>query len=241
MDDRRSGSLEQRIAALRARMEEGLPRRAHALRDAAARLASGDPGSRDEIGRLAHQLRGTAGSYGFGALGERAAEVEGEARDASVADGAIVSAAIALAIELEHATPSTEAPGARSAVSLEGRIVLAIDDDHDTRRLLELTLRSIGRCDARIVASPREALAISAREALDLVIVDAMMPAMSGLELATRLRAGARTASTPIAFLSAAAEDEIGWTLPDRSAWMRKPFRPRELLARLSELVESAR
>lgn len=233
------GSLETRLAALRTQVEQGLPKRAEALRDAVARLAGGDHAARTDIRRHAHKLHGTAGSFGLEEMGARAAELEHAADDASIEDGAIADSALALARAIEGARVlAPEIAPARA--SLAGARVLAIDDDVATRKLLELTLCSIGRCDARIVASADDALARLADGDLDLVIVDAMMPMMSGLELATKVRASARNADVPIAFLSAAAHEELGWQLPPRSTWLRKPFRPGDLLDRLSALVHGA-
>lgn len=233
------GSLEDRLAALRTQVEQGLPKRAQALRDAVARLADGDRSARDDIRRHAHKLHGSAGSFGLDALGERAAEVERSAADASVEDGAIRAEALELAIAIDGA--NVLVPGtAPTRASLAGVRVLAVDDDVATRKLLDLTLRSIGRCDAHILGSPEHALALLEAHVFDVVIVDAMMPGMSGLDLATKLRASPRGARVPIAFLSAAARDELGWELPPQSAWLRKPFRPGELLDRLSEIVHGA-
>ncbi|RZO59750.1 MAG: hypothetical protein EVA89_14920, partial [Sandaracinaceae bacterium] len=62
------GELEARLAALHARTREGFAQRAEGLREAADRLERGDDDARDEIRRLAHKLRGVAGSAGHGGL-----------------------------------------------------------------------------------------------------------------------------------------------------------------------------
>ncbi|MDQ3034579.1 MAG: Hpt domain-containing protein, partial [Myxococcota bacterium] len=88
-------SLEARLSVLRKQMEDGFPRRAAELRAAVDRLAGGEVGARAEIRRLAHKLRGTAGSYGHTALGEQAGDVEVLAA-ADGEPGALVAAALGL-------------------------------------------------------------------------------------------------------------------------------------------------
>lgn len=235
-------------------MEDGLPRRATELRAATDRLAGGDRAARDEIRRLAHKLRGTAGSHGYAALGEEAGRVEAAAAGPDADDAALVRAALGLVTSIARAqrtaadgavedastsgAPRASAVGASALPSLGGKRLLAIDDDPATRRLLELTLRTMGGSDARILESPTEALELAARERFDLAIVDAMMPECTGLDFARALRARESARSLRIAFLSAASSEELGWTLPEGSTWLRKPFRPRDLLASIAELLD---
>nr|MDQ3037943.1 response regulator [Myxococcota bacterium] len=130
-------------------------------------------------------------------------------------------------------------PAAIAIPTLAGRRLLALDDDLSTRKLLALTLGTMGRGDVRIVEVPDEALAMIDAEHFDLAIVDAMMPTTTGLAFALAVRACERGATIPIVFLSAASQDELGWTLPANATWLRKPFRPRELLEALVRILDA--
>lgn len=237
-DEFSSPSLDARLFAARKQMQSGLPGRAADLRAAVDRFGSGDPAARDDIRRLAHKLRGTAGSHGMIALGEQAGVVEALATADGI-DAELVASALALVVSIVAAAREAQqlevAPSAvaMKVPSLAGLRLLAIDDDASTRKLLALTLGSMGRCDARVLEAPEEALALLETERFDLVIVDAMMPSITGIAFANEVRAQRHGATIPIVFLSAASHEELGWALPTRTTWLRKPFRPQELLESL--------
>jgi len=151
--------------------------------------------------------------------------------------------------ESANAEPVAPAVRARPAMpqvapELEGLIVLAADDDDATRRLLEITLGQLGRMSATTFErAPLLLEELASRERVDLVVVDAMMPDMSGLELLEAVVArGLHARGTRFVVLSAATPEELGWVLPAgiEVGWLRKPFRPRELLSSLTVLVSRA-
>lgn len=262
--------LEARLAGLKAKMVRGLPDRALELNNALAQLAAGAPNAREELKRYAHKLRGVAGTYGFDGLTERAADGERAARDGSdealkgaieallteihttiaetpaptpVADAAepTVSAPPA-PVTPAPVTPAPVTPAPVTEVGpLVGLRVLAADDDDATRRLLEITLRQVAKCDAQLFDRGLGLLdALQARDEVDLVIVDAMMPEMNGLEfLQAVVATGQQAKARLFIVLSAATAEELGWALPPELAmgWLRKPFRPRELVASLEALI----
>jgi CheY-like chemotaxis protein/HPt (histidine-containing phosphotransfer) domain-containing protein len=135
-----------------------------------------------------------------------------------------------------HAT-LPRAPRARAG---EGLRVLAMDDDAVTRRLLLLTLEQVGGFETVVVGSAAEALAALAQRTFDLVVSDAMMPDMNGREFARIARANG--AAMPIVILSAASPDELGWTADASSGhrWLRKPFKPTELVRELLRITGRA-
>jgi CheY-like chemotaxis protein/HPt (histidine-containing phosphotransfer) domain-containing protein len=255
--------LEARLAGLKAKMVRGLPDRVRELEGALTQLRARDPSAREALKRFSHKLRGVAGTYGFQTLTERAAEGEHAAREGS--DEALVAAieallqAIHVAIQaappsestsppitatpLEATPPNVPAPAA-STSPLLGLNVLAADDDDATRRLLEITLRQVAKCEASLFDRGHGLLAaLEARDAVDLVIVDAMMPEMNGLEfLEAVVASGQGKKARLFVVLSAATAEELGWKLPTelRLGWLRKPFRPRELVAQLEALMLEA-
>jgi CheY-like chemotaxis protein/HPt (histidine-containing phosphotransfer) domain-containing protein len=250
-------ALEARLAALKDKMARGLPDRAAEIEHAATRLASGDVSARDDLRRLAHKLRGIAGSYGYPHLTELAGQLETLARS-EASDTEVLARARDLASATREAGPQSgvvakpeDQPAPRSeeprkaampavAPGLVGLEVLAADDDDATRRLLEITLVQLGRMKGALFdRGPLLLDELAKRERVDLVVVDAMMPDMNGLELIEAAVArGLASRVSRFVVLSAATAEELGWVLPPglRVGWLRKPFRPKELLTALAAL-----
>lgn len=232
--------LEDRLAALGAATREGFADRAAELRAAADRLENGDDAARDEIRRLAHKLRGVAGSAGRPDLTDRAARLEdaakSEASPLAIAEGA---RRLAAATERDASSaPKRRESGKMSKREPLGWRVVALDDESSTRRLLEITLVNVGGCDAEVHESAENAMRAVTDAPPDLVIVDAMMPEVTGLTFLSGVRR--KVGPIPVVILSAATPEELGWTLPDdpQLAWMRKPFRPAALLDELRSFLE---
>ncbi|HEX4893909.1 MAG TPA: response regulator [Hyphomicrobiaceae bacterium] len=117
--------------------------------------------------------------------------------------------------------------------------VLVVDDDAQIRQLVSKLLREHG---FRVTAARdgREMRAILETTAVDLVVLDLMLPGTDGLELCRWLR---RTTSLPVIMLTARGSDtdrivglEIG-----ADDYVAKPFNPRELLARINAVLRRAR
>jgi len=231
-------------------MEKGLAQRATELRDLAERLISGDTEALKAIKTAAHKLRGIAGTYGHQDLTDLAKELEQKTSVSTKEE--IISLAHQLAsaaLEISHREAAAQSgeeaaktmpqpsPGAPST---EYRI-LAIDDDSQTRELLDLTLRRLGKFNATILSSAQKALELLQNEPFDLVLVDAMMPDMDGRKFIHALKAtGGEAANVTIAILSAASAEELGWQeLHQWSVnWMSKPFRPQQLVEEIRKLLE---
>jgi two-component system phosphate regulon response regulator PhoB len=116
--------------------------------------------------------------------------------------------------------------------------VLIIEDEPASRELIAVNIRHAGYTP--ILAAD----AASARRQIDaalpdLILLDWMLPDQSGVELARRLRAEARTRDLPIILLTARAEESDKLQGFDSGAddYMTKPFSPRELLARVRALL----
>lgn len=109
--------------------------------------------------------------------------------------------------------------------------ILVVDDEVAIADLVARLVRAEG-FDARACYAGRDALEAFAREHFDLVILDIMMPGMSGFEVCSALR---RTSDAPVIFLSAKDEETdkvVGLTL-GADDYVTKPFKPRELMARV--------
>jgi len=113
--------------------------------------------------------------------------------------------------------------------------LLVVDDDARIRSLLSRFLAEAGY---RVTAagSAAEARARLSGLTFDLLILDVMMPGESGMELARDLRA---RSEVPILMLTALgeAEDRIRGLETGVDDYMAKPFEPRELLLRISNLL----
>ena len=111
-----------------------------------------------------------------------------------------------------------------------GRLrLLLVDDDPSLRKLLSATLDGFD-LELEEAASAEEADAAIERQLPDVVVLDIAMPGTDGLELCRRLKAGAADERVPVVLLTgsdapAAAAEQCG-----ADAYLRKPFRPLELL-----------
>ena len=117
------------------------------------------------------------------------------------------------------------------------RTVLIVDDESSIREMLAIALEMAGfvTIQAENAASALEHIA---SRLPDLMIVDWMMPNMSGLELCRRLRRNPDTASIPLILLTARVEEGAKITgLEVADDYITKPFSPRELVARLKAIL----
>ena len=116
--------------------------------------------------------------------------------------------------------------------------VLVVEDDAGIQELLKFTLDSAGY-ETRVADTAEKALQLIHQELPDLLILDWMLPAMSGLQFARQLRSDARTRPLPIIMVTARGEE------PDRVAGLEegaddyivKPFSPKELIARVHAVL----
>ncbi len=95
--------------------------------------------------------------------------------------------------------------------TLDGKRVLVVDDDPDARSMLAKILKE-ERAEVVGAASGDEAMAMIAESPPDLVLLDLMMPGMSGFEMVARLRAQPSAAAVPVMIVSAkelTAEDVL--------------------------------
>ena len=116
--------------------------------------------------------------------------------------------------------------------------VLVIDDEKDLLELVRYNLEK-EHLDVITATDGQSGLDIGLRHKPDLVLLDLMMPGMSGLEVCKQLRADARTGRVPIIMLTAkAAEtDKIVGLEMGADDYITKPFSVRELLARVRAVL----
>ncbi len=118
--------------------------------------------------------------------------------------------------------------------------VLIADDEKDIRRLVVFTLQRAGY-EVIEAADGKQALEIAGQHAFDLILLDVMMPFISGYDVCRQLRRQPDTQSVPVLFLSAKAQAfEIGEGLAaGGSDYLIKPFLPRELAEKVRQLTDT--
>jgi len=120
--------------------------------------------------------------------------------------------------------------------------ILVAEDDRDIADLIAHYFRKQG-WEPHLVAAGDDALAYAKRHAIDLVILDLMMPGLSGLEVCRALRGDKTTESIPIIMVTARAEETDRIVGLDIGAddYLAKPFSPNELVARVRALFRRAK
>lgn len=117
--------------------------------------------------------------------------------------------------------------------------ILIADDEKDVRNLVRFTFERRG-FEVVEAADGIQALTVAHRESPDLIILDAMMPGMSGYEASRELKKAEATKGIPIVFLSAKGQTyEVAEGLEAGAvAYIVKPFAPKELVAQVQEILQ---
>ena len=117
------------------------------------------------------------------------------------------------------------------------RRVLIVDDEPAVREMLAVALEMAG-FEVKEAEDASTALHQVASSLPDLMLIDWMMPQVSGLELCRRLRRNPDTANIPLILLTARGEEDAKITgLEVADDYITKPFSPRELVARLKAIL----
>ena len=116
--------------------------------------------------------------------------------------------------------------------------ILVVEDEQPIRDLIAFGLRRAG-CEVALAGHSQAALASIGDRRPDLVLVDWMLPDMSGLELVRALRRDANTRDIPIMMLTARAEeaDKVAGLETGADDYLTKPFSARELIARIQAVL----
>lgn len=121
---------------------------------------------------------------------------------------------------------------------MAGKRILVVDDEAPIRQMIALALERAGY--VVLHAADAEEAQVSIHEHLpDLVLLDWMMPGMSGIELARQLRRDKYTRELPTILLTARGEEDDRIRGLDSGAddYVVKPFSPRELIARIKAVL----
>jgi diguanylate cyclase (GGDEF)-like protein len=231
------------LAAMNAEYGRHLRRRLASLTDA---LAKARAGSRDAVEAAyydAHKLHGSAGSFGFVAVGEASGRLEvlvKPAREGREVDWDAIDAALR---ELAETIAGPTSPAeARKPTSLMGTVLVA---DDDAEWLAEV--EKMGRDhEVRVVVAQgvEEALERAREQWMDGALLHVHLGGSEGgFDAAARLRSEEELHSLPLGFFS--AEGDLAHRLAAAHAggslYLRRPFVPADLVGAVERLVAARR
>ncbi len=119
--------------------------------------------------------------------------------------------------------------------------VLVVDDERDLVSLLDFNLRQAG-FETTLAYAGEEALSAARRRPPDLVLLDLMLPDMSGTEVCRQLKSDPRTRSVPVVMLTARGDEldrVVGFEV-GADDYVTKPFSVRELVLRVRAVLRRA-
>ncbi len=119
--------------------------------------------------------------------------------------------------------------------------ILLVEDEEGIREMLEMVLEQ-GNFQVTAVETAEEALNHLADHIPDLLLLDWMLPGISGVELARRIKKDDSLNNIPIILLTArgAEEDKVRGLEIGADDYVTKPFSPKELIARIKAVLRRA-
>jgi DNA-binding response OmpR family regulator len=123
-------------------------------------------------------------------------------------------------------------------VNESGKIVV-IDDEESVRDVVKAYLEKDG-FTVFVAANGREGLTLAEKQHPDLIVLDLMLPDVSGEEICEEVRS---RSDVPIVMLTAKASEEerVGGLVAGADDYLVKPFSPRELVARVRAVLRRTR
>lgn len=124
---------------------------------------------------------------------------------------------------------------------MSGRTILIVDDEEPIREMVSVALEMAGY-NCLEAADAKQAHAHVIDHKPDLILLDWMLPGISGIEFARRLKRNELTSEIPIVMLTAKGEEDhkIQGLETGADDYIVKPFSPRELAARLKAVLRRA-
>ena len=119
--------------------------------------------------------------------------------------------------------------------------VLLVDDERDLLSLLDFNLRAAG-FETALATTGEQALSQARRRVPDVVVLDLMLPDLSGTEVCRQLKADPRTRHVPVVMLTAKGDEVdrvVGFEV-GADDYVTKPFSVRELVLRLRAVLRRA-
>jgi two-component system, OmpR family, phosphate regulon response regulator PhoB len=116
--------------------------------------------------------------------------------------------------------------------------ILVVDDERDVTELLAYTLKAKGFV-VEAVNDPHRSIGVARTFLPDLIILDVMMPDLTGIQICRMVRADAKLKKVPVIFLTAKAEegDRIQGLETGADDYLCKPFSTKELILRIQTIL----
>lgn len=120
--------------------------------------------------------------------------------------------------------------------------VLVVDDEESIRDMIQFALEQ-SNMKVHTASSAYEAILKINEKRPDIILMDWMMPGVSGIELTRRLRKDDHTSEIPIIMLTAriTEDDKVTGLEAGADDYLIKPFSPRELMARIKAVLRRSR
>jgi CheY-like chemotaxis protein/HPt (histidine-containing phosphotransfer) domain-containing protein len=203
--------------------------------------AQGPAGPVDTLTQAAHRLTGLAGTIGFPTISARAAELE--ALVAGVGDGTVDALRARVVVDAMEEAFVTDLPNqppqAAPAVGpvFAARTVVIAEDDPDVIRIVGAQFRAIGYRTVLALDGAQAVTAVRAH-APDALVLDLMMPALSGFDVLTAIRESPGPHPRIVVLSARGREADVARAFElGADDYMTKPFNPQELTARIARLV----
>jgi DNA-binding response OmpR family regulator len=121
---------------------------------------------------------------------------------------------------------------------MQGKKILIVEDDKHISKLVKYNLEKTG-LECSVVVTGEDALNALDSQAVDLIVLDVMLPKMDGFEVCKRIRQNSQWSSIPIIMLTARGEevDRIVGLELGADDYIVKPFSPRELMLRIKAIL----
>ena len=117
--------------------------------------------------------------------------------------------------------------------------VLVAEDDPDIQIILKMILTRLGKCDVTVTDQGDQVLPLVQSQKPALILLDVMLPEMSGTEICKALKENPETAAIPVIFLTARSMPVEAQKAMELGAlgYLAKPFDPMTLVGQINELL----
>jgi DNA-binding response OmpR family regulator len=218
------------LEELKEQYRKSLSEKSQSIRELVRALRQGDSKAADEIRRVAHTLHGSGSTFGFPEISEAARAVE-HANQATLIPALTALAKVLL--EAQARSPGQSLLGEKN--------ILLVEDDHDISMLVATILkRKSIDYQIRIASSGAEGRTLIATKKWDLIILDLMLPDVSGITLLKEARQS-QDKSTLLVVLSGVGDTAIRTECLEAGAraFFAKPFRPEEIAGAIDALLRT--
>ncbi|MDH3325303.1 MAG: fused response regulator/phosphatase [Gammaproteobacteria bacterium] len=246
-----SDELQKQLAVLKDNYLTSLPSKIDDIRKTwASAFASRDDGRSVELHRKAHSLAGSGSTFDQNELSSVSKQLESfvkEHMDAGDLFSEKNSDEIGLLIkEMENSYAGNKSKNnfsnMQTRVELEAlglkvdkMKILIADDDIDNRNRMELIVKSSGH-EVYLAADGKEAVELSLLHRPDIILMDVIMPVMTGYDAARQIKKALSDKFVPILFLTAVTDNEslAGCISSGGDDFINKPVHPLILNAKLA-------